>query len=138
MKALKLFAKNHQQLEKAHDPDKGHHRRVLSSDGRTANNNVAATTNEKCGGTVPIGPKFINHIVEKELEIYKKEVEDKFKSSYMNNTYQFPRKNQYSYCRTGPDRSVERDPQAHNLQVKTDMHTFINNTRGAGPTRQIR
>lgn len=30
MKALKLFAKNHKQLEKAHDPNKGQHRRVLS------------------------------------------------------------------------------------------------------------
>lgn len=108
---------------------------MLSSDGRTANNNIAASTYEKCGGTVPIGPKFMNQLVEKELEIYKKEVEEKFKSSYMNNTYQFPRKNQYSYCRTGPDRSVERDPQAHSNQVKSDMHTFINNTRGAGPTR---
>lgn len=36
------------------------------------------------------GPKFFNKLVEKELEIYKLEVEDKFKNSYMNNTYQFP------------------------------------------------
>jgi hypothetical protein len=36
---------------------------------------------------IPKGPKFYNAMVERELEIYKKEVEEKFKSSYMNNTY---------------------------------------------------
>jgi Spy/CpxP family protein refolding chaperone len=60
MKALKLFAKNHQQLEKATDPHRGAHRRVLSSDGRTANNNIAASTFEKCGGQIPVGPKYMN------------------------------------------------------------------------------
>jgi hypothetical protein len=34
MKALKLFAKNHQELEKVSDPEKGINRRVLSYDGR--------------------------------------------------------------------------------------------------------
>jgi hypothetical protein len=34
MKALKLFAKNHHELEKVSDPDKGNPRRVLSHDGR--------------------------------------------------------------------------------------------------------
>ncbi len=58
---------------------------------------------------VPKGPKYYNAMVERELEIYKKEVEDKFKASYMNNTYQFPRKQQQQYCRTGPERSVDRD-----------------------------
>lgn len=112
MKALKLFAKNHQQLEKASDPNRGYHRRVLSQDGRTVNNNVAASTYEKCGGTIPIGPKYVNDLVEKELESYKKEVEEKFKISYMNNSYKFPRKvlKQQTYSKTGPDRSVERDP----------------------------
>jgi hypothetical protein len=57
------------------------------------NNNIAASTYEKSGGSVPMGPKYINEMVEKELDIYKKEIEDKFKTSYMNNTYQFPRKN---------------------------------------------
>lgn len=62
LKALKLFAKNHQQLEKAHDPNKGHHRRVLSSDGRTINDNIAASTYEKCGVNIStiVGPKYIN------------------------------------------------------------------------------
>mmetsp|Transcript_12189 Transcript_12189/g.8876 ORF Transcript_12189/g.8876 Transcript_12189/m.8876 type:complete len:100 (-) Transcript_12189:36-335(-) len=92
VKALKLFAKNHQQLDKVKNPDKGQHRRVLSSDGRTINNNIAASTYEKCGGSVPKGPKFVNEAVEKELEIYKKEVEEKCKTSYMYNNYVFPRK----------------------------------------------
>ena len=39
------------------------------------------------GGTIPSGPKFVNEEVEKELESYIKEVEEKFKKSYMNNTY---------------------------------------------------
>lgn len=42
------------------------------------------------GVSIPSGPKYYNKLVEKELEIYKREVEDKFKNSYMNNTYQFP------------------------------------------------
>ena len=42
---------------------------------------------EKCGGAVQNGPKFINEAVEWELDVYKREVEDKFKKSYMNNTY---------------------------------------------------
>lgn len=41
---------------------------------------------------IPRGPKFINEGVEWELDVYKNEVEEKFKESYMNNTYQFPRK----------------------------------------------
>ncbi|CDW82656.1 UNKNOWN [Stylonychia lemnae] len=40
MKALKLFAKNHQQLEKAQDPNRGIHRRILSQDGRSNNQNI--------------------------------------------------------------------------------------------------
>lgn len=48
---------------------------------------MPASTFEKCGGAIPKGPKFVNDLVEKELEIYKKEVEEKFKNSYMNNTY---------------------------------------------------
>ncbi len=49
--------------------------------------NIPAYTYEKSGGAIPKGPKFYNAMVEKELEIYKEEVEDKFKTSYMNNTY---------------------------------------------------
>ena len=92
LKAMKLFAKNHQELEKVSDPEKGVNRRVLSYDGRSTSNNVAASTYEKCGGTVPGGPKFVNELVEKELANYKVEVELKFKSSTMNNTYEFSRR----------------------------------------------
>lgn len=42
------------------------------------NNNIPASTYEKCGGTIPDGPKFINQFVENELASYKKEVEEKF------------------------------------------------------------
>lgn len=49
LKALKLFAKNHQQLEKAQDVC-NRQRRVLSSDGRIANTNIPASTLEKSGG----------------------------------------------------------------------------------------
>ncbi len=87
MKALKLFAKNHHELEKVSDP---HSRRVLSFDGRTQN--IPASTFEKCGGTVPPGPKFVNEIVEKELANYKAEVENKFKASIINTEYIFPRR----------------------------------------------
>lgn len=95
MKALKLFAKNQMELEKASDPEKGNNRRVLSYDGRKyppATSNIPASTFEKCGGQVPSGPKFINDLVEKELSNYKVEVEGKFKISVMNSTYTFPRK----------------------------------------------
>lgn len=94
MKALKLFAKNHQELEKVSDPDKGNNRRVLSYDGRKhpQSSNIPASTFEKCGGTVPSGPKFVNDLVEKELANYKIEVEQKFKVSQMNSTYVFARK----------------------------------------------
>lgn len=94
MKALKLFAKNHQELEKVSDPEKGVNRRVLSYDSRS-NQNVPASTFEKCGGTVPSGPKFVNELVEKELSNYKQEVEVKFKTSIMNNNYVFLRRNNY-------------------------------------------
>ena len=57
---------------------------MLSSDGRTVYNNIPASTYEKMGHAVPKGPKFINEPVERELDLYKKEVEDKFKESYMN------------------------------------------------------
>ena len=87
VKALKLFAKNHHELEKVSDPEKGNQRRVLSYDGRSGapSINVPASTYEKCGGTVPAGPKFVNELVEKELSNYKVEVEQKFKCSLMNN-----------------------------------------------------
>jgi hypothetical protein len=90
LKALKLFAKNHQQLEKVSDPSKANNnKRVLSYDSRTQNNNknIPASTFEKCGGTIPAGPKFVNEVVEKELSNYKLELEAKFKSSNMNNNY---------------------------------------------------
>lgn len=90
MKALKLFAKNHHELEKFSDPEKVANRRVLSYDGR-ASTNIPASTFEKCGGNIPAGPKFINEGVEKELSNYKIEVESKFKSSLMNNSYIYPR-----------------------------------------------
>lgn len=92
MKALKLFAKNHHELEKVSDPDKS--RRVLSYDGRrvSTTGNIPASTYEKCGGTVPCGPKFVNELVEKELANYKLEVEAKFKQSHMNNNYVFERR----------------------------------------------
>eukprot|EP00347_Sterkiella_histriomuscorum_P014833 403359352 len=130
MKALKLFAKNHQQLEKAQDPQKGqHHRRILSQDGRTANLNIPAYTHERNGQPIPKGPKFYNKLVEKELEIYKKEVEEKFKNSYMNNTYQFPRKQQQQYCRTGPDRSVERETNNQTQNMPRIMNALNNNNQ---------
>jgi len=96
MKALKLFAKNHHELEKVSDPEKGHNRRVLSYDNRTAAasssiKNVPASTFEKCGGTIPSGPKFVNELVEKELANYKAEVEIKHKASVMNSEYVFER-----------------------------------------------
>jgi uncharacterized protein YpmS len=90
MKALKLFAKNHQELEKVSDPEKGNHgRRVLSYDSRSSPSNVPASTFEKCGGTIPSGPKFVNELVEKELSNYKAEVEIKYKASIMNTEYVF-------------------------------------------------
>jgi hypothetical protein len=71
-------------------------RRVVSYDGRKASTsvpgNIPASTFEKCGGTVPAGPKFINEHVEKELASYKVEVEQKFKASHANNTYVFLRR----------------------------------------------
>ncbi len=95
LKALKLFAKNHQELEKVSDPSKANiNKRVLSYDSRTqsTNKNIPASTFEKCGGTIPAGPKFVNEAVEKELSNYKLELEAKFKSSTMNNNYEFPRR----------------------------------------------
>ncbi|MFM7857564.1 MAG: hypothetical protein ACKO96_37985 [Flammeovirgaceae bacterium] len=56
---------------------------------------MPASTFEKCGGTVPSGPKFVNELVEKELSNYKQEVEAKFKTSLMNNNYMFLRRNNY-------------------------------------------
>jgi hypothetical protein len=55
---------------------------------------VPASTYEKCThiGTILNGPSFINEAVERELDIYKKEVEEKSLSSFMNNNYVFPRK----------------------------------------------
>ena len=50
-------------------------------------NNTPASTYEKSGKPIPKGPKFINEGVERELDLYKLEVEEKFKESYMNNTY---------------------------------------------------
>lgn len=92
VKALKLFAKNHQELEKVSDPEKNAgNRRVLSYDSRTGNGNVPASTFEKCGGTIPSGPKFVNELVERELANYKAEVEIKFKDSVMNAEYVFLR-----------------------------------------------
>ncbi len=70
VKALKLFAKNHQELEKVSDPNKlSINKRVLSYDSRLQSEikNIPASTFEKCGGTVPAGPKFVNEMVEKEL-----------------------------------------------------------------------
>ena len=84
----------------------------MSSDGRTLYNNVPAYIYEKSGLAIPKGPKFINEPVERELDLYKKEVEEKFKESYMNNTYKFARKIQNTVCRTGPERSIERDYNA--------------------------
>ena len=95
LKALKLFAKNHQELEKVSDPNKANiNKRVLSYDCRTqsTNKNIPASTFEKCGGSIPAGPKFVNEVVEKELSNYKLELEAKFKSSPMNNNYEFPRR----------------------------------------------
>jgi hypothetical protein len=43
-------------------------------------------------GTILNGPSFINEAVERELDIYKKEVDEKSSSSFMNNNYVFPRK----------------------------------------------
>lgn len=54
--------------------------------------NEPASTFEKCGGTIAKGPRFINHLVEEELAMYKKEVEEKFLTSVMNNSYVFHRK----------------------------------------------
>ena len=64
----------------------------MSLDGRSLANNIPAFTYEKSGLQIPKGPKFINEPVERELDMYKKELESKFKESYMNNTYMFPRK----------------------------------------------
>ena len=95
LKALKLFAKNHQQLEKVvsqdpHSSTVANNRRVLSYDGRKANGHFPASTFEKCGGSVSAsGPKFLNELVEKELANYKVEVEQKFKASHVNQTFVF-------------------------------------------------
>ena len=71
LKALKLFAKNHQQLDRINNPEKGQHRRVLSSDLKASNSsqktNIPASTYEKGGGTVLKGPKHVNEPVEREL-----------------------------------------------------------------------
>lgn len=78
-------------------------RRVVSYDGRKVNGfggNIPASTFEKCGGTIPPGPKFINDHVEKELANYKVEVEQKFKASHANNNYVF--------LRTAPNTTIER------------------------------
>lgn len=65
----------------------------MTFDGRkSGSGNIPASTTEKCGGSIPSGPKFVNELVEKELSNYKIEVESKFKSSYMNNNYVFPRR----------------------------------------------
>ena len=64
----------------------------MSSDGRSLHSNIPAYTYEYSGLAVPKGPKFINEPVERELDMYKREVEEKFKESYMNNTYKFARK----------------------------------------------
>ena len=102
MKAFKLFAKNHQELEKVSDPDKVPlNRRVLSYDSRTSTGNVPASTFEKCGGTIPSGPKFVNELVEKELANYKAEVETKYKASVMNAEYVFLRRNSVISSGTG-------------------------------------
>ena len=52
----------------------------------------------------------------------------------MNNTYQFPRKNTSNkHCRTGPDRSVEKDINQTSYHTKNnDMQQFFNNNRVAG------
>jgi len=50
---------------------------------------VPTSTFEKCGGTIPPGPKFVNELVEKELANYKAEVEIKYKASAMNAEYVF-------------------------------------------------
>lgn len=122
IKALKLFAKNHKQLEKAHDPDKGIHRKVQSVDARASLKNDPASTFEKCGGQIAKGPRFVNQLVEDELSLYKKEVEDKFKTSRMNNTYIFPRKS-VPPSRTGPERSRERDQNSFKASssIRTDI-----------------
>lgn len=90
-------------------------------------NNIPASTLEKSGYPVPQGPKFINEAVERELETYKVEVEDKFKKSYMNNSYQFPRKQQNQVCRTGPERSIERDIIPS--KIKNEMMLFTKEGR---------
>ena len=59
----------------------------MSQDGRPSISNIPAFTYEKSGMQIPKGPKYYNAMVERELETYKKEVEEKFKTSYMNNTY---------------------------------------------------
>lgn len=121
MKALKLFAKNQMELEKASDPEKGNNRRVLSYDGRKhppATSSIPASTFEKCRGTVPSGPKFLNELVEKELSNYKVEVEVKFKSSIMNSTYAFPRKSKPLH-RDRPIVQVED----HNVDDKFEQRT---------------
>ena len=77
-------------MEKVSDPNKlPINKRVLSYDSRVQSEikNIPASTFEKCGGTIPAGPKFINEMVEKELANYKVELETKFKKSQMNNTY---------------------------------------------------
>ena len=51
--------------------------------------NIQAFTYERSGAKIPKGPKFVNEAVEKELIIYKKEVELKFHTSKMNNSYIF-------------------------------------------------
>ena len=47
----------------------------MSSDGRSLHNNVPAYTYEASGQPIPKGPKFINEPVERELDMYKREVE---------------------------------------------------------------
>jgi len=56
-------------------------------------------------------PKFFNEPVEKELTAYKKEVEEKFVLSLMNNTYVFPRKSENYLLKQGThvSRSNERE-----------------------------
>lgn len=110
------------ELEKASDPEKGNNRRVLSYDGRKhppSTSNIPASTFEKCGGTVPSGPKFVNDLVEKELSNYKVEVEAKFKVSVMNSTYAFPRK-------TKPlqkERKSVQPPEDNNVDEQFEQRT---------------
>jgi hypothetical protein len=48
---------------------------VLSQDGRFVNNNIPSSIYEKCGsGLVLKGPKSVNEAVERELDMYRKEV----------------------------------------------------------------